>query len=198
MRWDAKIPPVDYSIATIKIPEGKAVTEKAPDAWKKVQYVRHEGPLPACREKVFELLSEPGHLNYFHPFCNVNEIVTWNEHQHHDMIEYLNGLILYRNFSHWSPPVGFDLYIGKKDEEQSFVTWSLKEMDRSTSSLTITIYPHVLMGVNRLIAYPAHLFWVKPRLQAYLRSVHNGLSQYLSTGIATKKNYWGKHPWFSL
>ena len=51
---------------------------------------------------VWELISYPGHLNQFHPFCKENKVLeSKNDAILKDQLIYLNGLTYYRTFTDW-------------------------------------------------------------------------------------------------
>ena len=54
------------------------------------------------RDTVWSLLAEKEHLNLFHPFCKKNNAQLWNDKNKKDSLEYLNGVILYRDFFEWN------------------------------------------------------------------------------------------------
>ena len=65
-------------------------------------------------EKVWNLFSEPSHLELFHPFCKFNKTIIWDEQKKTDKLVYLNGLVYERIIYGWKKNKGFKLYIGKK------------------------------------------------------------------------------------
>ena len=113
------------------------------------------------------------------------------------MLEYLNGLKYIRKFTKWSPLKGYELKIGKKDEKQSYVVWEIKEIDNTTCTLSITVYPHLLSKFPKIISYLPFKLIIKPKLYNYLFSVISGLKYYLENNEKVPKNNFGKHKWFS-
>ena len=53
--------------------------------------VRNHVDISASRNVVFGAVSEPRHLETFHPFCRSNPIIRWNAESRRDVIEYRNG-----------------------------------------------------------------------------------------------------------
>ena len=111
-------------------------------------------------------------------------------------MEYLNGVKLYRNFFEWNEGSGFKLIIGRKDGKKSKVIWEVKG-DKNTK-VKITVYPHILSGVNKLFYIFAYIFVIKPGLKKYLKSVLLGLEWYLKNQRPIPNNQLGSHKWFSL
>ena len=153
--------------------------------------------LSASAAQAFSVLEHPGHLEPFHPFCQENTAFAWDESERRDRIVYLNGKILDRQFVQWTPDEGFELLIGESIDERSLVTWSLHDDSAKSSTITITVRPYIYADKARVTSATPHALWIRPRLNAYLTSVVNGLNQYLQTGARVARNAWGSHPWFS-
>ena len=97
----------------------------------------------------------------------------------------------------WTPDEGFELLIGGSAEKRSLVTWMLRDDSSVSSTITITVRPYIYADKNRVTNATLHALWIRPRLNAYLTSVVNGLNQYLETGERVARNAYGSHPWFS-
>ena len=69
--------------------------------------------------------------------------------------------------------------------------------DSNRCSLTITVYPYIFNRGNKKSNAIPFVFYVRPRLKNYLRSVIMGLEWHMENSIPIQKNYFGKHPWFS-
>ena len=167
------------------------------DRLRSVPFASASMSLPASAAQVFSVLERPGHLEPFHPFCQENTALAWDESERRDRIVYLNGKILDRQFVRWTPDEGFELLIGESIDERSLVTWSLHDDSAVSTTITITVQPYIYAGKARVANATLHALWIRPRLNAYLTSVVNGLNQYLETGERVARNAWGSHPWFS-
>ena len=78
--------------------------------------------------EVWDLISSPGHLNLFHPFCKENNVLeSKNTVIVKDQLIYLNGLTYYRSFTEWNPGLGYGLKIGSKNAKESEVKWQIIE-----------------------------------------------------------------------
>ena len=148
------------------------------------------------KKAVWSVLREKEHLNLFHPFCKKNNAQLWNDKSKKDSLEYLNGVILYRDFFEWNEGVGFKLNIGTKNGKKSKVIWELK--GDKTSSLRITVYPHIYGDKNIIIYIFTYLIFIRPGLRKYLKSVLLGLEWYLKNQKPVPNNQFGSHKWFSL
>ena len=89
------------------------------------------------------------------------------------------------------------LVIGEEDGPQSYVEWEIDSLGQDRSRLTITVYPHILARLPRIMALVPHAIWVRPRLEAYLNSVVSGFRYHLQEGRRVPRDHFGKHPWFS-
>ncbi|MBJ03521.1 MAG: hypothetical protein CMB65_02340 [Euryarchaeota archaeon] len=149
------------------------------------------------REKLWELITSPGHLNNCHPFCKTNDIIRWEDDCHEDVLTYLNGLTYKRVFQNWDPGYGYDLLIGEENGPQSHVVWKIHEIAENQSSLTITVYPYLLTHWPRILSFIPFSIWIKPRLGRYLDSVLSGFDYFIKKNEQVPRNFKGKHPWFS-
>ena len=167
------------------------------DRLRSVPFASASRSLSASVAQVFSILERPGHLEPFHPFCQENTALAWDDSERRDRIVYLNGLRLDRQFVRWTPDEGFELLIGGSAEKRSLVTWMLRDDSSVSSTITITVRPYIYAGKTRVTNATLHALWIRPRLNAYLTSVVNGLNRYLETGERVARNAWGSHPWFS-
>ena len=158
--------------------------------------ISHKLNLNFSRDTVWSVLREKEHLNLFHPFCKKNNAQLWNDEIKKDSLEYLNGIILQREFFEWNEGVGFKLNIGTKNGKKSKVIWELK--GDKTSNLRITVYPHIYGDKNIIMYLFAYLIFIRPGLRKYLKSVLTGLEWYLKNQKPVSNNQFGSHKWFSV
>tara|TARA_B100000575_G_scaffold254490_1_gene223713 strand:+ start:18371 stop:18856 length:486 start_codon:yes stop_codon:yes gene_type:complete len=145
--------------------------------------------------KVWQIISEPGNLNKVHPFCRYNKVVNWDRDRREDILEYLNGVTLHRNFYEWNEGEGYKLNIGRENGRKSKVIWKITGDKKS--KLNITVYPHVFSNRNKISYFIIHTFFINPGLKKYLKSVLRGYKWYLENNKPVSKNQFGKHKWFS-
>ncbi len=158
--------------------------------------ISHKLNLNFSRDTVWSVLREKEHLNLFHPFCKKNNAQLWNDEIKKDSLEYLNGIILQREFFEWNEGFGFKLNIGTKNGKKSKVIWELK--GDKTSNLRITVYPHIYGDKNIIMYLFAYLIFIRPGLRKYLKSVLTGLEWYLKNQKPVSNNQFGSHKWFSV
>ncbi|MHA2366673.1 MAG: SRPBCC family protein, partial [Candidatus Hodarchaeales archaeon] len=58
---------------------------------------------------VWEIITQPGHLNLFHPFCKENTVIKWSDKDSSDIIVYYSGWEFERNFFEWETEKGYKL-----------------------------------------------------------------------------------------
>lgn len=154
-------------------------------------------PIAAPSSRIWEVVSSPGTLSLYHPFCEKNPVIDWPGPNSHDEVHYFNGLVLVRRFTDWYEAVGYDLRIGKSDGTTSIVSWRITPIDDQQGSIEITIFPHVLQNIPLAVRWVPHLVRIRPQLTTYLQSVVDGLDWFITRGQAVKRNQFGAHPWFS-
>lgn len=139
----------------------------------------------------------PGNLELCHPFCASNPVQEWPGPNSVDEVHYLSGWVYVRQFCNWIDGVGYDLNIGRKGGNQSFVYWRINEIDENNCTLRITVHPHALQKLPAAIRWLPHFTKLRPALQSYLDSVVKGFEWYVTRGAAVPRNQFGRHPWFS-
>ena len=69
--------------------------------------IKHREEFNISSERIWKIISQESNLNLYHPFCKNNDIVSWNNESHHDILEYLNGIIIERKFVSWYEKKGY-------------------------------------------------------------------------------------------
>ena len=99
-----------------------------------------------------------------------NTVLNWPGEESVDTLEYLNGFIIVRKFQTWNEGEGYSLMTGREGGRQSFVEWSLSEVNEKRTLLKIRVHPHLLSDWNRITASLAYIFYIRPKLKKYLYS----------------------------
>ncbi len=146
---------------------------------------------------LWSIVSKPSNLELYHPFCKSNTPIEWNNKNHSDRLEYLNGTVFERHFISWMENKGYDLYFGRKDGRKSHVSWRIKTISDNQAELSIRIRPWIFNQGNRFIEFIPFEFFVRPRIKSYLQSVLGGLKWYIVNQKPTPRNHFGKIKWFS-
>jgi uncharacterized protein YndB with AHSA1/START domain len=159
--------------------------------------VRTSRTIAAPPGRVWEVISSPGLMPLYHPFCQENRVLHWPGSGSRDEIHYFSGWVLQRNIIEWIEGVGLDLEIGRSGGRTSTVTWRIADRAERRSELRITVYPHALQHLPVLTRWIPHLISVRPQLNRYLDSVVRGLDWFISAGEPVRRNQFGSHSWFS-
>ena len=158
--------------------------------------VQREVQVNLSKSEVWKIISSERNLEKFHPFCKVNQVISWDGSNSIDKIEYYNGRKLQRNFTQWLEGEGYDLIIGDSRGNDSIVSWRL-EGDDYTSKLSINVKTYIFNKGNKVIKFLPFFLYTKPKLVSYLDSVLNGLKYYSETNQKVNKDQFGSHSWFS-
>ena len=150
---------------------------------------------PSC--DVWAAISTPGILELCHPVCRANPVTVWPGAESRDEVHYFNGKVYERRFMEWIDGVGYSLEIGEHGQETSLVRWRVKAIDRTASTLGITVHPYLLQSISPAARWLPHVAYLKPMLRRYLASVVEGFDWYLTRQEPVPRNQFGPHPWFS-
>tara|TARA_B100000963_G_scaffold116333_1_gene101343 strand:- start:2308 stop:2793 length:486 start_codon:yes stop_codon:yes gene_type:complete len=160
-------------------------------------YVESKVSLRIPKSQILNLITKPGNLEKFHPFCKNNIAIKWPGNGSIDKLEYLNGLILVREFYNWSDD-GYTLKIGAK-KNMAVVNW-IVEGNNTNSSLLIRINPNIENFISFKSILIKRMLWflyLKPMLQIYINHVIKGFKYYMVSENIVLPNQFGKHRWFS-
>lgn len=159
--------------------------------------VRVARPIARTLNDVWGAISTPGILELCHPFCQANPVAVWPGAGSRDEVHYFNGVVYERRFLDWIDGVGYSLEIGEHGQETSLITWRVSAVDRTTSTLAISVYPYPLQGIPAAVRWLPHFAYLAPMLRRYLTSVVKGYDWYLTRREPVTRNQFGPHPWFS-
>jgi hypothetical protein len=167
------------------------MTELDQDALKLGEPISHSQPVPVSRERVWQVISRPGNLIDFHPFCESNPVEVWPGVGSRDRIYYYSGLVLVRDFTAWSEGTGYDLTATSDNGMQFKVFWRITTEGDESSALNLTIKQVLEQSSEKRVKQYAKL------LGKYLKQVGQGFEYYLSTGERVTRNQFGSHRLFS-
>ena len=150
----------------------------------------------ATEDELWDVISQPGHLELTHPFSKSHSVTSWPGVESNDVLIYLSGLRYERYFTDWSEGNGYTLQIGGREGKKSKVIWKISSKENKTF-LSITIYPHFLANTPRFFSFLPYELLIRPKLTSYLNSVLGGIDYYLVKKESVPKNHFGTHKWFS-
>mgnify|MGYP001306321968 CR=1 FL=1 len=158
--------------------------------------VSFEQEINASLSSLWEIISKPGHLENFHPYCKKNEALKWPGIDSQDLLTYLNGKTYKREILEWCEKNSFSLVIGEIDRPKSFVKWEFKD-NKKNSKVKITLYPHLLLNWPKFFSYLPYKCYIKPQLRRYLKAVLCGLKLYAENDQIIEEGLQPSHSWFS-
>ena len=130
--------------------------------------ISYEVKIEKSVDMVWDIISSPGHLNHFHPFCEQNKVLeSKNEVILKDQLNYLNGLIYYRTFTDWKLMIGYNIKIGSKNGKESGVKWQIIDKGVITC-VKITVKPYKSDKIPKLLYPIYHYAVIRPKLKSYL------------------------------
>ena len=150
----------------------------------------------ATEDELWDVISQPGHLELTHPFSKSHSVTSWPGVESNDVLIYLSGLRYERYFTDWSEGSGYTLQIGGREGKKSKVIWEISSEENKTF-LSITIYPHFLANTPRFFSFLPYELLIRPKLTSYLNSVLGGIDYYLVKKESVPNNHFGTHKWFS-
>ena len=158
--------------------------------------VSFEQEIDSSLSTLWEIVSKPGHLEHFHPYCKKNEAIKWPGLKSQDILTYLNGKTYKREIIEWNVNESFTLVIGEIDGPKSLVKWEFKD-NRQNIKVKITVYPHLLINWPNFFSYLPYKYYISPQLRRYLKVVLFGLKQYAEKNEIIEEKMLDDHPWFT-
>ena len=161
--------------------------------------IRKKVTVDVNRKYLWKIISLPGQLHFFHPFCKNNEVLKWEKEKSVDFIEYYNKKVLKRKFFDWKEEIGYKLIINDLKKDIAEVHWNIFNSRKSKIDLSIEVqildtamksYPNT---INKIILRT----YVLPKLGTYLDSVLCGVKYFSETGNKVSKNQFGYNSMFS-
>ena len=127
--------------------------------------VSNSADFEVSAERLWEAISEPGNLNDSHPFCDSNEVISWEDEGSLGPAGLPEWLELRQEVQDLGGggSVGYTLVIG--EERWSAVLRGMGDsaarggtgLDSPSPST-----PHILARLPRLLALVPHAIWVRP------------------------------------
>lgn len=162
--------------------------------------ISYRANINASPDKLWEIISTPGNLNFCHPFCKENTVTKWGEIGAEDAITYYNGHVLYRLFTEWNEGKGYELLIGHGTYATAKVLWTITDIKDGTSELSIDINVYsdiALKKYSKPLRVIIREFYFLPNMSKYVKAVVKGFKFYIETGTPVKKNQFGYNRMFS-
>jgi hypothetical protein len=143
---------------------------------------------------VWKVISQPGDLNKYHPYCRENNVFKWPGAGSRDGVMYYSGLYMERDFMYWREGTGYDLQIGPPPRKSSWISWDIRPLREFQSELSIMVTPilesHLLESTKKIFVQT----YYGKSMEVYLDSLLRGAEQFVMTGQVVKQRQFGTHP----
>ena len=153
--------------------------------------------IEAASDCVWQVISQPGQLTRYHPFCQATRVITWPGVGTKDTVTYYSGVHYERDFVTWIEGVGFDIEVGPPPHKTARVEWRITELGAHQSELAITVMPYVKADVFAPRKQTHQQRFFGDLIAQYLESVVLGVGHVVTVGEAVQKNQFGTHPMYS-
>jgi hypothetical protein len=143
---------------------------------------------------LWKMISAPGQLPNYHPYCKVNEVMSWPGPGSRDGVTYHSGRYMQRDFMYWREGIGYDLQIGPPPRKSSWVSWRIRPLGEGASELSIQVTPILesRLPASTKQAYEATFFG--KIVEVYLDHLLRGAEHFVLTGTPVRPRQFGAHP----
>jgi hypothetical protein len=146
--------------------------------------------------KIWGIITEPGHLKNYHPFCDYHEQSKWDGIGSKDRSKSYAGKIINREIIAWQEGVSYQIKMNNNDTHDTHVKFDVIESNNMTF-FKITITTNAYRNMPRpLWCFLSHLMIV-PSYKKYFHSQLNGLKYFCETGKKVRRNQFGNHKKYS-
>jgi hypothetical protein len=153
--------------------------------------------IAAASDRVWQVISQPGQLIRYHPFCQATTVIKWPDVGAKDTVTYYSGIHYERDFVTWIEGVGFDIEVGPPPHKTAQVEWRITELGEHQSELASTVVPYLKADVSALRKQAYQQRFFSDTIAQYLESVVLGVGHVVTAGEAVQKNQFGTHPIYS-
>lgn len=155
--------------------------------------------IAGTREKLWRIITQPGHLENFHPFVEKHDkIKNWHGIGSKDSGSFYNGKEMNRVVTHWKEGKEYTIKMENSDGNKTSVRFALQALSPEKTNFCITINTDAYRKIPRPIWLIFARFFLVPSFKKYLYSVLNGLAYYNDSGQKVTKNQFGSHRKFSI
>jgi len=143
---------------------------------------------------VWTVISQPGQLQKYHPYCRENNVYIWPGVGSRDGVLFHSGLYAERDFMYWREGAGYDLQIGPPPRKVAWSSWNIRPLSEARSELLIMDTPilesHLLETAKKIYMQT----YFGRSIEVYLDSLLRGVEQFVMTGREVKPRQFGTHP----
>lgn len=147
-------------------------------------------------DKLWNIITAPGHLKNYHPFCEYHEKSEWNGVGCRDVSKSYYGKIIRREVIHWEEGKSYTIKMDNNDKHNTTVKFEIHKIV-SGSLIEVSLTTNAYRNNPRPFYYPIVIFLIIPSYKKYFYSLLNGLKYFSETGNKVKRNQFGHHKKYS-
>ncbi len=160
--------------------------------------IKGELTIEGAKEKLWQIITSPGHLEKFHPFVKEHiKTEKWHGIGAKDSGSFYSGKKINRVVTEWKEGSSYIIKMKNDDGSNTTVRFGLTELSSMKTAFFITIQTDAYRKIPRPFWPIFARFFLVPSFKKYLYSILNGLAYYSTTGNKIKKNQFGRHRKFS-
>jgi Polyketide cyclase / dehydrase and lipid transport len=144
--------------------------------------------------RVWDVLSAPGQLSKYHPYCESNRVMGWPGVGSRDGVRYYSGLYFERDFVGWREGRGYDVQVGPPPRKSCLVTWDVGTKDADSCEIIIVVRPILESRLDDDIKRRFVTAHFGNGILIYLEDLLRGLDQFVTTGREVRRKQYGPHP----
>jgi uncharacterized protein YndB with AHSA1/START domain len=176
LRFQAELASAGLELGT-PLPLSRAIAAPAADVWK--------------------VISTPGQLHKYHPYCKANEVVRWPGPGSRDGVTYHSGFYMQRDFMSWFEGIGYDLQIGPPPRKSSWISWRIRPTGEGTSELSIQVTPILESHLPAATRQAYEVTFFGKVIETYLDHLLRGAEHFVLTGDPVQPRQFGAHSIYS-
>lgn len=132
-------------------------------------------------EKIWGTLTEPGHLEKIHPFCEYHEKVVYEGIGTKDSGRFASGRQVFREFIAWNAGKGYTVLLKNEKQKETNITFSIEKLNEEKVNFSVHIQTKAFKNIPRIIWTWFAKRKISPVFKNYLYSLLNGTKYYLET-----------------
>ncbi len=148
------------------------------------------------KEKLWKIITAPGHLNTYHPFCEEHQVSDWDGVGCKDISRSYAGKTIKREVIKWVEGESYQIKMINGDGNDTKVKFEITDLGVN-SSISVSIITNAYRNNPRPLWYPIALLLIVPSYKKYFNSLLNGMKYYSETGKVVARNQFGPHKQYS-
>lgn len=148
-------------------------------------------PINCSSKKIWNTLTQPGHLEKIHPFCEHHERIAYNGIGDKDSGRFASGKEVVREIVAWETGKSYTVLLKDLKKKETNITFSIEEMDTEKVNFSVHIQTKSFKNIPRIIWPWFAKRKILPVFKNYLHSLLNGTKYHLETGNNVSPNQFG-------